>query len=788
MSPIVGLLMVAAFNLKFFGSDFLVVALGSELNEFTAAPESMLVLFDEECPQGWVEFNRSQGQLLISTGYADRDFVSTDDLGIPRIKGEEKPVHSHDYERKMCATRALFRFNDGQNTNLVNSEHWCNAVDKMNCDDNPNSSFAATGLDYPFAQLRACKSPQSLTVPVGTVAYFDDKNMQACPPGWSSFSESEGRFLRAKDTVLHQFAGSVVSASTPLDTRFVEDRQHRHGAEAQQTFGTKTKRNYGYYASYPNGGSGGDTITFTGLSDLSGLNLPFSHMLTCKATRGEIGSHVERNPPSGTLMFYDDAENNSCDSRWAEASQMWASKLIVMVPQAEGPKVWSSAALADATLSQSHSHSTNYRVGLDYNTNRNWAYLGASGGNFEYIDNALQYSGTAQSSSSYSPTWTPCPTSGLCNVGGGKVLARFGAFVGSEGPSTSTNSGKNKYNYIEADGSFECSQEAFFGDPTVDSFPTSCDFAPIVDEPIPTLDIRLCQSTGFVSKSPSASPTEAPAVPTIASPSFVPTFAPIKSGCSADDRTNWFENGGREVFDAQVRNCASSCSVLPGEEVSAKMGECLELCLTDTSETRGCAICKRVWLECLAVQCVECDNGNGVAGRSNSDACASCSRFSCDTPFQLCSKQSMTIGNFILDNPQDQDLEGQGETSELNMAIIAGAASGSAVLLAIGALLFIMKRTDSSHFINAVTKPIQVKEKGEAGAARAAETGNLQSNPAAVRLKAEFDFEAENEDELSVSVGDALIGIQQEGDWWFVESFTSSEVGLVPAAYIRKIL
>lgn len=787
----------SAFSSSPKGTVLLMVALLATVGtgaEYTVAPERMVAFFQSGgCPVGWVEMSRAQGQLLLSTADAANDFQSTDDLFLGnswRLQGETQPRHSHRYSRQMCASRDLDSFGDGQGTHLVNSVHPCNMVDTMNCDNSADSAIAETDIELPFAQLRACASLVETAVPVNTIAYFDDNTMTDCPDGWSPFDEAEGRFMRAKSTSDLR-TGSITNTVSPLSTSSVEELMHVHGIRVKQTLGTKTKRNYGYQRTYSYGGDGRDTIDFTAVSDASGLHLPFAHMLTCKATQSNIGNAqvLPEQPPDGALMFFDDGTNGQCAPAWQDVDVNWQQKFLLVLPAGEEPKVWGSGRLNAENASAAHSHYATYSFQVASTDNKNWGYLGHSGKDFQYIDNRDVITGTVATSEAYTDKWIACPTAGQCNVDGGKVLARFGRFVAGQ-TFSATNNGEQKYNYVEMDGAFDCVPENFGGDPTLGQHSSWCEIAPLAREAIPYLDVRFCRSTGALFSSPTTSPSLAPSLAPSKSP-FVSTPSPTGSPtllawCNPNDRALWREKGLHAEFDTLMRECARECSVSPAQTKPVGVNEmkCVETCVEsgDTGFSGNCAICMRRWLVCLAESCTnQCNDGSGIAGRIDSVSCSECSKSYCNDPFAACSTQNLQIGPFsstldtvVLDDEQSG-----------NTFLIAGLAAGGALLM-IG-LIFVRRSSRKNRHEDLLDILAT-----NASADKRDQVENAASTPEATefRFKVLYDFHAENEDELSVTAGQHVIGIgtQATKGWWYVECFESGAIGLVPAEYLEKLI
>jgi len=55
----------------------------------------------------------------------------------------------------------------------------------------------------------------------------------------------------------------------------------------------------------------------------------------------------------------------------------------------------------------------------------------------------------------------------------------------------------------------------------------------------------------------------------------------------------------------------------------------------------------------------------------------------------------------------------------------------------------------------------------------------------AVRLVTKFDFVGENSDELTVSVGQRLMGLEEADEWWLAKVLDTGVIGLIPSVFVE---
>lgn len=49
-----------------------------------------------------------------------------------------------------------------------------------------------------------------------------------------------------------------------------------------------------------------------------------------------------------------------------------------------------------------------------------------------------------------------------------------------------------------------------------------------------------------------------------------------------------------------------------------------------------------------------------------------------------------------------------------------------------------------------------------------------------------FNYEAQNDDELSFKKGDIMMITSKEGDWWYAHFLDSAQEGLIPSNYVAE--
>ena len=60
------------------------------------------------------------------------------------------------------------------------------------------------------------------------------------------------------------------------------------------------------------------------------------------------------------------------------------------------------------------------------------------------------------------------------------------------------------------------------------------------------------------------------------------------------------------------------------------------------------------------------------------------------------------------------------------------------------------------------------------------------SSPQSTLYVGKFNYQAQNDDELSFTKGDIMSITSKDGDWWYARLIDSSQEGLIPSNYVAE--
>jgi hypothetical protein len=246
-----------------------------------AIPQGMMLFFvgEDGCTNGWTEVSSTQGRLVVSVSDSSLAGVTVGSA----LADREDPQHTHAWNASVQLPR-----------HDISAIGCCNDQGAANGVYSAASATLKSSTNYPLAQLHLCQwtnaSDDTLPVPFGTIAYFDE-SVDSCPPDWAPYSEGSGRLLVPG----YNESGTFSSPYPPL--RSGEDRLHGHTFET--TFATESVEYAGIGGCCDKGPASAGTVAVAGNTEAAASGLPYVQLLTCLAQNQTFDSAV---PDAALLM------------------------------------------------------------------------------------------------------------------------------------------------------------------------------------------------------------------------------------------------------------------------------------------------------------------------------------------------------------------------------------------------------------------------------------------------------------------------------------------------------